>query len=270
MEKYQQLFKKIFELFDKYGQNLIVSCEAKDQTDIKCELQNGTFTENDTIFLEKIKHMLGENYIDKLKKIKISYEKYKETGDGHIKCSMSNGETFIFYFEEMINNTLSAGRQKIKSKSPKISTKKSPKQSQTSTKKSPISPSKTDKLKSFGKSLISTGRQLGIDIPEPSQILSTVAEKGKQLLNTEVINSIKKISTSGEKLFNEFMNIENVFGEKFDIIGEKFDKLEGQNQLVITHLEELIQTGENINKNISTSTDKLIEFLDRFNKQQEK
>lgn len=100
----KEIFKELFKLFDKYGDNLILYCHSKDSNNLACNLSGTNKLEKQEMeLLENLRNILGRNHLDKLHKLKFTYEKYKKDGKGAIKFAFSDGEKFFMSLEEIMH-----------------------------------------------------------------------------------------------------------------------------------------------------------------------
>lgn len=100
----KKIFKELFNLFDKYGNNLILYCHSGDSNKIACDLAlKDKLTLPELELLENVKNILGKNYLDKLNKLKFTYEKYKKNGTGDIKFASANGDKFYMSIYDIMH-----------------------------------------------------------------------------------------------------------------------------------------------------------------------
>lgn len=157
----KEIFKELFKLFDKYGDNLILYCHSNDSNQLACNLAGKNKLEKSEIeLLENVKNVLGRNHLDKLHKLKFTYEKYKKDGKGAIKFAFSDGEKFFMSMEEIIHGN------KIRNNEP----------SQNRLEKQPIFQSGLEKQPVF---------QSSIKLPDDDNI-----SEHKMFINAKDINDI--------------------------------------------------------------------------------
>ena len=101
----KKIFKNLFQMFDKYGKNLILYCQSENANKIACDLTNHKLSDDDKLFLQSIKNILGKHHLEKLEKLKFIYDKYKKTGHGIIKGVHPNGSVFTLEIKEIFNDT---------------------------------------------------------------------------------------------------------------------------------------------------------------------
>jgi hypothetical protein len=100
-----KIFKELFKLFDKYGNNLVLYCHSNDSNRIACNMTARNKLEaRELEIMEILKNILGKNHLDKLNKLKYSYEKYKKSGLGDIKFAFMDGNKFYMSIDDIMND----------------------------------------------------------------------------------------------------------------------------------------------------------------------
>lgn len=104
------IFGGLFKLFDKYGDDIILYCYSEHANKIACDMSiNSKLQPEEINLLNNVKNILQQNHFDKLNQLKISYEKYKKTGDGHIKFAHTNGTKTIIKIDDIVKNNPISG-----------------------------------------------------------------------------------------------------------------------------------------------------------------
>lgn len=251
----ESIFQELFKLFDKYGENFNIYCYANDINKIACELNNNQkLTENELKLLEKVKKILGKNNFSKLHNLKCSYENYKKTGKGVIKCRYTNGTNQVLSYDEIV----------------KMGGKKKSSQQQSS--------SNMDTFKTLGKSLLSTGKQLGKEFVGQmgeelkqsgkqfgtkalGEISGSIIQKGKQILDSPsfvgVFEDLGNILDQSKKLLTSIEQVK-------DTIDDKFKTFENNDKDIIKFLEKVADAQTNTNKNVEKDNTKIIGLLEKI------
>jgi hypothetical protein len=283
----KHIFKKLFALFDKYGNDLILYCHSKPSNKIACQLTQKQIDTHDEKFLHKIIDLLGESHLAKLQQLKHLYEQYKNGKHKNIKFTCVGGNSVYIPISDIVEENVvphydlqrNLNIIQVGSKSPK-----SPKSSKKS--KSPKSPRSPKKIKSPKSPKSPSASKMSLSDTFRS-IKSSVSPLIKEQAREQIAQGIRR---TGESIGRQITDdIEGSFGFKrasdkdfiklsdelkllnetseniSSLISKEIKQSNNTNENVVKFLEKITDTVNDTNKNYVKDNDKIVGLLEKIN-----